>query len=85
MDKRKESLSKDFVKIVNMEEEVIMNDYKRYTWIACRGIPVKAWSRATIESIACVWSNLLALKEDRSAERNGDSLFVYSNRKCKGD
>ena len=40
MAKGKENLSKDIVKMVNMEDEV--EEYMRYAWIACHEIPVKA-------------------------------------------
>lgn len=74
MEKGKGSLSKDFVKVVNMEEEVV--EYRRYAQIVCRGIPVKAWSRITMERIADVWCNLLTLKDDTEVLKEMEIAYL---------
>lgn len=41
-----------------------------------RGIPVKAWSRMTMERIAALWGNLLTLKEDIELPKDMEIAYL---------
>lgn len=54
-----------------------MKTYKRYVWIAMRGVPLFLWSKETMTGIAEEWGTLLAMdKETEYAKRLDEARLL---------